>query len=430
MQASVDDWEGGIRATGGAIVPEKSHWYLVSFDWDGSAWVYNSTADTPYEVTVRNSNGIRIPLPRMETSEASMTLGVFLAPDGNNQAAVEHLRGKMIEWRDQIRSSHLQKSEAWYALTSTIWKSIEYPLPALTLTYNECNYIMAPAKEGGLSKSGICQKLQKEAVHGPLRYQGLGLNHIKITQDASHLETIRQHIWRDTPTSNLIMASLEELRLEVGLGGNLFAHPFSPFRNAATDCWLLNTWKFISQHPFAYQESGSYQDLQCEGDQFIMQLFLDCGYSGESLRKLNSCRMHLEATTVSDLTTGDGKRMLASQWHGHRIPHTSRYNWPTQPRPRPTTWNLWQEALKRALTLIGQDHPRLPVPLGPWTVNPHLHWTWFYSPSDNRMYEKLPDHWQFYSRLATRRLAHYPIFSFPGLVDSDAALPPTFDEPR
>jgi hypothetical protein len=22
-------WEGGIRATGGASVPEKSHWYLV-----------------------------------------------------------------------------------------------------------------------------------------------------------------------------------------------------------------------------------------------------------------------------------------------------------------------------------------------------------------------------------------------------------------
>ena len=199
MQAAIDDWEGGIRASGGAIIPNKSHWYLVSFDWSGSQWTYNSTADTPYEVSVQDTDGIRIPLPRMDCSEATMTLGVFLAPDGNNDAAVTHLRNKTEEWQEQIRTSHLQKHEAWYALTSMIWKTIEYPLPALTLTYDECVNIMAPAKSGGLSKSGVCQKFPKEPVHGPLRYQGLALNHIHTSQAISHLAMIRQHLWRDTP---------------------------------------------------------------------------------------------------------------------------------------------------------------------------------------------------------------------------------------
>ena len=31
MQEMLDIWEGGIRATGGAIIPEKLHWYLVDF---------------------------------------------------------------------------------------------------------------------------------------------------------------------------------------------------------------------------------------------------------------------------------------------------------------------------------------------------------------------------------------------------------------
>jgi hypothetical protein len=31
MQHSLDAWEGGLRATGGAIVLEKSHWYLIEF---------------------------------------------------------------------------------------------------------------------------------------------------------------------------------------------------------------------------------------------------------------------------------------------------------------------------------------------------------------------------------------------------------------
>jgi hypothetical protein len=31
MQGAVDHWEGGLRATGGVLVPSKSHWYLVDF---------------------------------------------------------------------------------------------------------------------------------------------------------------------------------------------------------------------------------------------------------------------------------------------------------------------------------------------------------------------------------------------------------------
>ena len=38
MQATVEEWEGGIMASGGAIVPNKSHWYLIDFHWDNGEW--------------------------------------------------------------------------------------------------------------------------------------------------------------------------------------------------------------------------------------------------------------------------------------------------------------------------------------------------------------------------------------------------------
>ena len=34
MQASLDLWEGGLQATGGALVPDNSHWYFVLFRWN------------------------------------------------------------------------------------------------------------------------------------------------------------------------------------------------------------------------------------------------------------------------------------------------------------------------------------------------------------------------------------------------------------
>jgi hypothetical protein len=33
MQEGLDLWEGLIKAMGGALVPEKSYWYLLDFKW-------------------------------------------------------------------------------------------------------------------------------------------------------------------------------------------------------------------------------------------------------------------------------------------------------------------------------------------------------------------------------------------------------------
>ena len=54
MQASVTAWQGGIRATGGAIVPEKSHWYLIDFVWTHGHWRYATEAETPAQSSVQD----------------------------------------------------------------------------------------------------------------------------------------------------------------------------------------------------------------------------------------------------------------------------------------------------------------------------------------------------------------------------------------
>ena len=88
MQRSLDHWEGGIRATGGAIVPEKSHWYLIDFKWDQGNWHYATKEDAPATLTVQDSTGQRCTLDQLSTHEARRTLGVRLAPDGNDQEEV------------------------------------------------------------------------------------------------------------------------------------------------------------------------------------------------------------------------------------------------------------------------------------------------------------------------------------------------------
>jgi hypothetical protein len=47
MQQAIDHWEGGLRATGGALVPEKSYWYLIDFVWTGEKRWYATKEDIP-----------------------------------------------------------------------------------------------------------------------------------------------------------------------------------------------------------------------------------------------------------------------------------------------------------------------------------------------------------------------------------------------
>ena len=85
MQEVVDHWEGGLKATGGALVPSKSYWYLVDFIWDGKKWTYLTKEDVPGDISIRTVDGEScVNLTRYEVHHAEETLGVHFSMDGNN----------------------------------------------------------------------------------------------------------------------------------------------------------------------------------------------------------------------------------------------------------------------------------------------------------------------------------------------------------
>jgi endonuclease/exonuclease/phosphatase family metal-dependent hydrolase len=59
MQTVIDHWEGGLRATGGAIVPKKSYWYLIDWIWEKGNWRYATIDDIPGNLTIRDTCGTK-----------------------------------------------------------------------------------------------------------------------------------------------------------------------------------------------------------------------------------------------------------------------------------------------------------------------------------------------------------------------------------
>jgi hypothetical protein len=85
MQRALNTWEGTLRATGGAIVPSKSFWYLIGFQWTEGTWKYKDEQAAPATLSVKDCDGNVVQLERLPPHIARRTLGVRLAPDGNNK---------------------------------------------------------------------------------------------------------------------------------------------------------------------------------------------------------------------------------------------------------------------------------------------------------------------------------------------------------
>ncbi len=120
LQKAIDTWEACLKATCGAIVPEKTVWWLVSFKWSGTTWEYATIQDCPGELQVKDILNQRKIITRMQAGEAYETLGVFLAPDGNNEQQFKKMLLAATKWADGLRTGNISKNDVWIALQSTI----------------------------------------------------------------------------------------------------------------------------------------------------------------------------------------------------------------------------------------------------------------------------------------------------------------------
>jgi len=116
MQQSLTMWHKLLQATGGDLVPEKCFWYFVDFKWHNLKWVYKTVQESPGQLQVTSNNNKPITLQRLEPWEARRTLGVRIAPDGNNDAKVQYLSQVAAEWRTKMATAHISWEAAEFSI--------------------------------------------------------------------------------------------------------------------------------------------------------------------------------------------------------------------------------------------------------------------------------------------------------------------------
>ena len=185
-----------------------------------------------------------------------------------------------------------------------------YCSSVLVLTKKDCNEIMSPILGGGLPKIGVCRTIARELVYTPTKFQGLGIKDLYISQGLSHVKILLDHIWQRTTTGKLLCATIEYLKIEVGLRGSILRQSFDTFGHLAEKSWISHLWKFLSETGIQIPDKIKDFSLVRENDRTINKLFAEAypmkKISKADWVKANKCRIYLEVLTLGDIASADG----------------------------------------------------------------------------------------------------------------------------
>jgi hypothetical protein len=272
MQSMLDHWEGGIRATGGALVQTKSYWYLIAWEWVKDSWRYHSIESAPGRLMLTIDGGHRVEIDRLEVTEAKETLGLWIAADGNQTKQFEALLGKIKAWADRIRSGLLSVVETWYSLSTGILKILDYPLAATSISYKDCSRLMTLLLQAALPKMGLPRTYAHALCYATKNLFGQGITDIWVDQGLQKLCACLRNGDSDDITGVQIRMSLQALMQELPTSVCTLTLPYATYGNLATSTWISHLWEFLDQQLIVLQHPFAPPPLQRQGDAFLLEM--------------------------------------------------------------------------------------------------------------------------------------------------------------
>lgn len=148
----------------------------------------------------------------------------------------------------------MNRDKSWYTMQSTIMKTLEYPMEAISLNNKDWNNIMTPILVNTLPKSGINQNFPTTIVYGSKAFLGLGIMNPWHKQFILQCSTLidqvntRQKYTRNTITGDLIKDTIQNIRLEVGTQGGLNGIPLQILSSCMTESWIKQLVQYATSH--------------------------------------------------------------------------------------------------------------------------------------------------------------------------------------
>jgi ribonuclease HI len=257
------------------------------------------------------------------------------------------------------------------------WKpAITYCLPITTFTERECKNIQSPFYNALLPKLGINRHMPRTLLHGPLKLAGLSLTNLSAEQLAMHITGLVTQLRKRDRVGLTMHASIDALQLYLGttahfftLNANTMEHRPSRRESPLVYIWEeLNSIQcsLICEKFWTPTKTGTNDVAIIDAIQLIKNRRKGTTnhLPKTTIWYVNACRLYLQVTMLSEITTPCGNYLEEWAFHGTRRNPNAFLKYPHQDKPPTHVWRVWRDSIRAAfLKQSTTNRPTLHLPL-------------------------------------------------------------------
>lgn len=319
LQHNAQAWSDMLGASGGALELSKCSCHLLvwKFGTKGDPVLVNTRQSLTHPVEVTD------PLTKAEHAltflspyTAHKTLGHYKEPAGNQRAEqFRQLRKKSHTATESLWKCFLTPVEAWTYYYACYLPSIGYPLSCSSLTKAQLDRVQRTGMNIIIARCGYNRNTKREIIYGPMAYGGANFRHLYMHQGVGQITLFLRH-WRQPHTlpGKLLKCAVAWTQMTAGTSYSIFQRVYEDLPHMESK-WLISMRTFMAQINASIDlDQTGVPPTQRQNDAHIMDMILESDrFTSAEIRRLNYCRLFLQAVTISDLTDATGTRLDLSK---------------------------------------------------------------------------------------------------------------------
>ena len=356
-----------VISTGGDMAFDKCRFYFIkyAFDQNYDPYVLNNE-ENPGDLIITNMlTNIETPIKRVEPNEARKTLGCLLTPTNNQEAQLEDLKQKILEWKHSMTFSSLPPHLILRAYETILKPKLLYRLATTSLSFQQCDDLIKLIRPLILHSHRTHQHFPKVILAASSLYAGYNFIHLYDLQGFEKIKFFTHHLRQLDDTGNTLLLSLQFSQLSIGTEELFINLNYSSYSFLTDATWSTHLWEYLSNRELTIDINHNIViPPQRYNDAYIMDIVYS-HFTKEELIRINKIRISLRLLFLSDVIDIRGKNILPEIRKGitHR---SSNITFPDQTFA-PSWIPLWSKACDKIQQFVSRNH------LGKW-IRYHFKW--------------------------------------------------------
>lgn len=265
-----------------------------------------ATTDPPLLMTSGSSPEHHIILQHSNATEVK-SLGVHMNCMGTFASHAATMRNKFDRMARRLSQSSLTPVLSRKFYDAFYLPSERYSLPVTSMTKPELHRVQSLMTASILNKLGYNRHYPHAVAFARMSLFGCGLIDLQIEQVSTHIQSFLDYVGTQHKVGTVMTISLRHLQVEAGVSYDLLTTP-QPNLPYLTDCWILGLRRFCAEFHITLRVRGNrIPAVSREGDTMLMETAMTLGLKKQELIDLNLVRIFLGVTTVSDISSADGR---------------------------------------------------------------------------------------------------------------------------